>query len=71
MNEGEIVTLIGANGAGKSTTMMTIFGSPRARKGSINFAGRDITNMPTASDRAHVDCAVAGRAAHLPAHDGV
>ena len=46
VNEGEIVTLIGANGAGKSTTMMTIFGSPRARKGSINFAGRDITNMP-------------------------
>ena len=32
VNEGEIVTLIGANGAGKSTTMMTIFGSPRARK---------------------------------------
>ena len=40
VNEGEIVTLIGANGAGKSTTMMTIFGSPRARKGSITFAGR-------------------------------
>ena len=33
VNEGEIVTLIGANGAGKSTTMMTIFGSPRARRG--------------------------------------
>jgi branched-chain amino acid transport system ATP-binding protein len=45
VNEGEIVTLIGANGAGKSTTMMTIFGSPRARKGSVNFAGRDITAM--------------------------
>ncbi|MGO4869701.1 MAG: ATP-binding cassette domain-containing protein, partial [Roseiarcus sp.] len=35
VNEGEIVTLIGANGAGKSTMMMTIFGSPRARRGSI------------------------------------
>jgi branched-chain amino acid transport system ATP-binding protein len=44
---GEIVTLIGANGAGKSTLMMTIFGSPRAREGSIVFDGRDITQMPT------------------------
>ncbi len=46
VNEGEIVTLIGANGAGKSTTMMTIFGSPRARSGTITFAGQDITNLP-------------------------
>jgi branched-chain amino acid transport system ATP-binding protein len=47
VNEGEIVTLIGANGAGKSTLMMTIFGSPRAREGSITFDGRDITQLPT------------------------
>ena len=47
VNKGEIVTLIGANGAGKSTTMMTIFGAPRARRGRITFDGRDITNMPT------------------------
>ena len=47
VNEGEIVTLIGANGAGKSTLMMTICGNPRARDGSIEFAGRDITRMPT------------------------
>jgi len=47
VNSGEIVTLIGANGAGKSTTMMTIFGAPRARKGSIAFDGRDITRLPT------------------------
>jgi len=45
--EGEIVALIGANGAGKSTLMMTIFGNPRAREGSIAFAGRDITHLPT------------------------
>ena len=45
--EGEIVTLIGANGAGKTTLMMTICGSPRAASGSIRFAGRDITAMPT------------------------
>ncbi|HLK80300.1 MAG TPA: ABC transporter ATP-binding protein [Xanthobacteraceae bacterium] len=47
VKEGEIVTLIGANGAGKSTLMMTIFGNPRAREGSIRFAGRDITGLPT------------------------
>jgi branched-chain amino acid transport system ATP-binding protein len=45
--EGEIVALIGANGAGKSTLMMTIFGKPQAREGSIVFAGRDITRLPT------------------------
>jgi branched-chain amino acid transport system ATP-binding protein len=45
VNEGEIVTLIGANGAGKSTTMMTIFGSPRARKGTVSFEGEDITGL--------------------------
>jgi branched-chain amino acid transport system ATP-binding protein len=47
VEEGEIVALIGANGAGKSTLMMTIFGSPRARRGSIRFAGQDITELPT------------------------
>jgi branched-chain amino acid transport system ATP-binding protein len=47
VNEGEIVTLIGANGAGKSTLMMTVCGNPRAREGRIEFAGRDITRLPT------------------------
>ncbi|MGE5163083.1 MAG: ABC transporter ATP-binding protein [Sphingobacteriales bacterium] len=47
VNEGEIVTLIGANGAGKSTLMMTICGNPRAREGTIDFAGHDITRLPT------------------------
>ena len=47
VGEGEIVTLIGANGAGKSTLMMTVFGNPRAREGSVVFAGRDITRLPT------------------------
>jgi branched-chain amino acid transport system ATP-binding protein len=47
VNDGEIVTLIGANGAGKSTLMMTICGNPRASEGSIHFAGRDITQLPT------------------------
>jgi branched-chain amino acid transport system ATP-binding protein len=47
VDEGEIVALIGANGAGKSTLMMTICGNPRAREGTIEFAGRDITHLPT------------------------
>ncbi|BCH29554.1 ABC transporter ATP-binding protein [Mesorhizobium sp. L-8-10] len=47
VEQGEIVALIGANGAGKSTLMMTIFGSPRARSGTITFAGADITQLPT------------------------
>jgi branched-chain amino acid transport system ATP-binding protein len=47
VNPGEIVTLIGANGAGKSTTMMTVFGAPRARHGRVIFDGKDITAMPT------------------------
>jgi branched-chain amino acid transport system ATP-binding protein len=41
---GEIVTLIGANGAGKSTTLRSINGLNRPRQGSIRFQGRDITN---------------------------
>ncbi len=44
---GEIVAMIGANGAGKSTVMMTVFGDPRASAGSIMFDGRDITRMAT------------------------
>ena len=47
VQEGEIVTLIGANGAGKSTLMMTICGNPRAHAGTIYFASRDITHLPT------------------------
>ena len=44
--EGEVVTLIGANGAGKSTTLRSINGVNHPREGSINFAGTDITNAP-------------------------
>jgi branched-chain amino acid transport system ATP-binding protein len=43
VNEGEIVTLIGANGAGKSTTLRTISGLLRPRRGSVHFKGQDIT----------------------------
>jgi branched-chain amino acid transport system ATP-binding protein len=44
VREGEIVTLIGANGAGKSTTLRSINGLNHPRRGSIRFQGRDITN---------------------------
>ena len=44
--EGEIVTLIGANGAGKSTTMRGVAGSMPSRKGKILFAGIDVTRLP-------------------------
>ena len=42
VNEGEVVTLIGANGAGKSTTLRTISGLVPARSGSITFEGQEI-----------------------------
>ena len=48
VREGEIVTLIGANGAGKSTTLRSINGLNRPRRGTIHFQGRDITG-----DRPH------------------
>jgi len=46
VHDGEVVTLIGANGAGKSTTLRSINGVNHPRQGSINFAGTDITNAP-------------------------
>ncbi|MGI9256557.1 MAG: ABC transporter ATP-binding protein [Salinispira sp.] len=46
LNEGEIVTLIGANGAGKSSALMSISGITAARSGSINFEGKEICGMP-------------------------
>lgn len=46
VEEGEIVTLIGANGAGKSTTLRTISGLLRSRTGHIKFKGQDISMLP-------------------------
>ncbi|HHW25480.1 MAG TPA: ABC transporter ATP-binding protein [Bacillota bacterium] len=45
VEEGEIVTLIGANGAGKSTILKTISGMLRSKTGSIAFDGKDISNI--------------------------
>ncbi|HQP07469.1 MAG TPA: ABC transporter ATP-binding protein [Anaerolineaceae bacterium] len=46
VEEGEIVTLIGANGAGKSTTLRTISGLLQPRTGSIKFKGKEISTTP-------------------------
>jgi len=46
VREGEIVTLIGANGAGKSTMLRSINGLNHPRRGSIVFGGKDITREP-------------------------
>ncbi len=46
VNEGEIVSLIGANGAGKSTTLRTISGLIRPRHGSIRLAGKEMVGLP-------------------------
>lgn len=48
INQGEIVTLIGANGAGKTTILGTLCGEPRATQGTIVFDGKDITDWQTA-----------------------
>ena len=46
VNEGEIVTLIGANGAGKSTTLNTIAGLLKPRSGQVTFDGKSVVGMP-------------------------
>ncbi|HEX6024872.1 MAG TPA: ATP-binding cassette domain-containing protein, partial [Solirubrobacter sp.] len=46
VEEGECVTLIGSNGAGKSTTLRSVSGLTPAREGRIHFQGRDITTSP-------------------------
>jgi branched-chain amino acid transport system ATP-binding protein len=46
VREGEIVTLIGSNGAGKSTTLRSINGINPPRRGTIRFAGEDVTQRP-------------------------
>lgn len=45
VHEGEIVTLIGANGAGKSTILQTVSGLLRSKTGSIEFLGRSLSSM--------------------------
>ena len=47
VNQGEIVSLIGSNGAGKTSLLMTLCGTPRASGGTVRFEGEDITQQPT------------------------
>jgi len=47
VNEGEVVTLLGRNGAGRTTTMRAIMGLTGARKGSIKVKGQETIGMPT------------------------
>lgn len=47
VEEGEVVTLIGANGAGKSTTLNTISGLLRSKTGSIEFMGQSLAKVPS------------------------
>ena len=62
VEEGQIVTLIGANGAGKSTTLRTISGLVKARSGRITFAGEDITGLdPTSIVKKGITMAPEGR----------
>ena len=62
VEQGQIVTLIGANGAGKSTTLRTISGLVKARSGSITFAGEDITGLdPTSIVKKGITMAPEGR----------
>ena len=46
VNQGEVIALIGANGAGKTTILHTVTGLLAAKSGKIEFEGRDITKMP-------------------------
>jgi branched-chain amino acid transport system ATP-binding protein len=47
VGEGELVCLLGGNASGKSTTLKTILGIVRARRGTVEFAGEDVTERPT------------------------
>ncbi len=53
VEEGEIVTLIGANGAGKSTSLNTVAGLLKARSGSIHFMDKNLTGMPASKIVSH------------------
>jgi branched-chain amino acid transport system ATP-binding protein len=47
VNEGELVCLLGGNASGKSTTLKTIIGMVRPRRGAVEFAGEEVSGRPT------------------------
>ena len=70
VGDGEVVALLGRNGAGKSTTFRSIVGLVEHRTGRIVFEGRDVSDQPThaiVKQRARL---CAGGAAHLHGPDG-
>ena len=69
VEEGEVVTLIGSNGAGKSTTLRSISGLTPPRKGSIRFDGKEISRLPPQEIVRLGHLPVARGPALLPAHD--
>ena len=64
VDKGEIVALIGANGAGKSTTLRAIAGVLPPRRGSIAFCGRDVTAMPS-HERSNLGIALGPEGRHV------
>ena len=64
VDTGEIVTLIGSNGAGKSTILRAIAGALMPRDGSVRFDGRDITYLP-AYDRSQLGIALVPEGRHV------
>jgi branched-chain amino acid transport system ATP-binding protein len=64
VDTGEIVTLIGSNGAGKSTILRAIAGALMPRHGSVRFDGRDITYLP-AYDRSQLGIALVPEGRHV------
>jgi branched-chain amino acid transport system ATP-binding protein len=64
IDQGEIVALIGANGAGKSTTLRAIAGIMKPRAGSICFRGQDITRLPS-HDRTLLGVALVPEGRHV------
>ncbi len=65
MNQGEVVTLLGRNGAGRTTTLRAIMGLTGARKGSIKVNGVEIDRSADAPDRASGRRLLPGRARHF------
>jgi branched-chain amino acid transport system ATP-binding protein len=64
VDNGEIVTLIGANGAGKSTTLRAIAGALKPRAGVIRFVGRDITGL-SSHERTNLGIALVPEGRHV------
>ena len=56
VQEGEIVALVGANAAGKTTTLRVISGTLPARTGRVTFTGQDLTRIPPTIASATASC---------------